>query len=526
MDSVSIVGAPSRSIADANPRPRATASWSARLLRLSSWMLILGTVRALCLSADFILTLQDSLRASPMPARVLASALGDNQMFLLVAGVWPLALGIALWKTGWSSLIKPAAVTFLMLGAIGALKAGMGWIHQSRSGLITVGSFHLHHAALVKPSGTDLLLGLLGIAQILAELATGVYALRLETRAGSVDGMAYDAARRARMGRLALYASLGFAVLLIRIPAWSAYLEVVTQSNWFRDYVLNNDLRSRRSFGGFSRGVQPQSQENKQLGELSVLLNAGLEANGEHQYFAARDNYIRAAKLAEMIPQSSPRSPLRNTLSTCFNNLAWLLATCPDPSIRDAKGAVQYAKRAVEIAPKDGNFWNTLGVAYYRAGEWEEAKDALYRSMELRNEGDSFDWFFLGLVHLKLGDPKRARDWYDRSVDWFHRYRPDDEELYQFHVEASSTLGLPKPAMPPPRPRTNNTLTENDLPFPLQRRFRNRSLGFPHVGGANHQASGSQSESADPSAPVHEDKSPSSNEPRTPPHPTAPTQSP
>jgi serine/threonine protein kinase/tetratricopeptide (TPR) repeat protein len=48
--------------------------------------------------------------------------------------------------------------------------------------------------------------------------------------------------------------------------------------------------------------------------------------------------------------------------------LARLLATCPDVKIRNPSRGVELAKQAVERAP-NGNFWNTLGIAFYRAGD-------------------------------------------------------------------------------------------------------------------------------------------------------------
>src|SRR5262249_38564781 len=118
------------------------------------------------------------------------------------------------------------------------------------------------------------------------------------------------------------------------------------------------------------------------------------------------------------------------------------------------ENAIAYAKRAVGIEPMEGNYWNTLGVAYYRAGELEEAKNALYRSMELRGEGDGFDWFFLALVHFKLGHKDRAREWYGRAtgrsqqVQQFGGSLPASQvdELFRFQVEAAEVMGLPKPA--------------------------------------------------------------------------------
>ena len=78
--------------------------------------------------------------------------------------------------------------------------------------------------------------------------------------------------------------------------------------------------------------------------------------------------------------------------------------------------AVELAKKAVELAPKQGTFWNTLGVAHYRAGDWKAAVAALEKSEELRNGGDSFDWFFLAMAHWQLGEKDEARKWYDQAV--------------------------------------------------------------------------------------------------------------
>ena len=86
------------------------------------------------------------------------------------------------------------------------------------------------------------------------------------------------------------------------------------------------------------------------------------------------------------------------------NNLAWLLVSRVDTSPRDAAQAVELAKEAVAIAPKLGVYWNTLGVAHYRAGDASAAVAALASSMRLRNGGDPYDWFFLAMAHQKLGN--------------------------------------------------------------------------------------------------------------------------
>jgi tetratricopeptide (TPR) repeat protein len=132
----------------------------------------------------------------------------------------------------------------------------------------------------------------------------------------------------------------------------------------------------------------------------------------------------------------------RVQFASVSNELAWLRATCADTSYRDPSGAVTSARKAVEGAPERGEFWNTLGVALYRAKDWTEARATLYRSMSLRRGGDSFDWFFLALSLWQLGDQSEGRKWYDRTVEWMERNRPKDEELIRFRAEAEELLQI------------------------------------------------------------------------------------
>jgi Flp pilus assembly protein TadD len=124
--------------------------------------------------------------------------------------------------------------------------------------------------------------------------------------------------------------------------------------------------------------------------------------------------------------------------------LAWLLATCPDPKVRDPCRAVLLAKKAVELAQMEGSFWGVLGVAHYRAGDWKAAIQALKKSMDLRKGGASFDWFFLAMAHWQLGERDQARRWYDRAVQWMDKDQPKNEELRSFRSEAAELLGMEK----------------------------------------------------------------------------------
>ncbi|HMC65906.1 MAG TPA: tetratricopeptide repeat protein [Gemmataceae bacterium] len=153
-----------------------------------------------------------------------------------------------------------------------------------------------------------------------------------------------------------------------------------------------------------------------------------------------RERDARAAY--EQVLKRSPND------ASLHNNLAWFLATCSETKFRDPDQAVRLATRAVELAPQAGGFRNTLGVAYYRAGDWKAAVAALTKSMELSKGGDSSDWFFLAMTQWKLGDKEQACKWYDKAVAWMEKNKPQDEELRRFRDEAAELMGIAIPSKP------------------------------------------------------------------------------
>jgi len=57
-----------------------------------------------------------------------------------------------------------------------------------------------------------------------------------------------------------------------------------------------------------------------------------------------------------------------------LNNLAWLLATCPDSGLRDGKSAVAFAERAVAATlRKNVAYLDTLAAAYAETGQFAKA---------------------------------------------------------------------------------------------------------------------------------------------------------
>jgi tetratricopeptide (TPR) repeat protein/WD40 repeat protein len=224
-----------------------------------------------------------------------------------------------------------------------------------------------------------------------------------------------------------------------------AYSDLGQPEKAVADYTRAIELDQKYETAWLYRGIayQQLGQPGKAVPDLSRAIelnpktawtwsNRGLAHQQLGQYAEATADLEQAAALE---PQTAMYP----------NNLAWLLATCPDPKFRDPDRAVRLAKKAVELAPRDGMDWNTLGVAHYRAGDRTAAIAALEKSMELRAGGDSNDWFFLAMAHWKLGAKDKARRCFDRAVQWMEMNQPKDEELRRFRAEAAELLGIEQP---------------------------------------------------------------------------------
>jgi tetratricopeptide (TPR) repeat protein len=92
-------------------------------------------------------------------------------------------------------------------------------------------------------------------------------------------------------------------------------------------------------------------------------------AGEEGRFGEAADQYREALRLDP-------------SLLAVRNDLAWLLATCPDVSVRDASEAVRLAEEVVQRKPGAQQL-DTLAAAYAAAGRFDEAGDRVERAIEL-----------------------------------------------------------------------------------------------------------------------------------------------
>ena len=95
-----------------------------------------------------------------------------------------------------------------------------------------------------------------------------------------------------------------------------------------------------------------------------------------------------------------------------WNQLAWLLATCPSASIRDARRAIAAVTTACELTKwGDANYLDTLAAAYAEQGEFAKAVE--HQAKALKIGGDEIDRkdFENRLHFYESGQPYRVANY-------------------------------------------------------------------------------------------------------------------
>ena len=95
---------------------------------------------------------------------------------------------------------------------------------------------------------------------------------------------------------------------------------------------------------------------------IEALLNRGIAYQRTRHHEEAVNDFSKCIRL-------EPNS------ADAYNNLAWVMAVCPDAKIRNGKKAVEYARKACEI---DGwKTWNNLGTLAAACAEVRNFEEAV-----------------------------------------------------------------------------------------------------------------------------------------------------
>lgn len=109
-------------------------------------------------------------------------------------------------------------------------------------------------------------------------------------------------------------------------------------------------------------------------------------------------------------------------------------------------GEIEKADRelaaAVAAGPDDNAFWQTVGIAHYRTGNWKEAIAALERSCRLETatngQGNAWQRLFLAMSHWQLGRQEEAFKFFNSAIELDSVW---SDEVSAYRDEAAALLG-------------------------------------------------------------------------------------
>jgi protein O-mannosyl-transferase len=146
--------------------------------------------------------------------------------------------------------------------------------------------------------------------------------------------------------------------------------------------------------------------------KLSLRLEKGAHTNSRMALaglYHATGNYAEAIQQYRLILATKP------DLTEPRNNLAWLLATCPDASLRDGKKAVEYAEYACLVTKfKDPHVVGTLAAAYAEAGQFPEA--VITGDFAVNLAAANQDWQLAQIGRQLLNYYHAGRAWHEQPV--------------------------------------------------------------------------------------------------------------
>jgi tetratricopeptide (TPR) repeat protein len=155
-----------------------------------------------------------------------------------------------------------------------------------------------------------------------------------------------------------------------------------------------------RMLGRYEEAIAAYSHALRLDPELAdALANRAYARKSLGEYPAARDDYDRAL---EAEPDSAEIQ----------NDLAWLLATCPESAVRNPPRAVQMAETACASAGhKNGDYTDTLAAAYASAGQYPAAVEAAKLALTLLGDRPG-----AAPIHQRLQLYQQQRPYIDQAA--------------------------------------------------------------------------------------------------------------
>ena len=142
------------------------------------------------------------------------------------------------------------------------------------------------------------------------------------------------------------------------------------------DRIIHND---------FGNALLQKGLMDEAIAQFQAALNSGMEdVNTAHIHYNLGNTLRRKNLVVEAIAHYRAALKIEPRLLAAENQLAWVLATCSDASVRNGFESVELARQANELSGgRNPIFLHTLAAAYSESGNFTDAVETAARALEL-----------------------------------------------------------------------------------------------------------------------------------------------
>jgi tetratricopeptide (TPR) repeat protein len=147
----------------------------------------------------------------------------------------------------------------------------------------------------------------------------------------------------------------------------------------------------------------------------------------------AREIYLAYANVLQTVTKKHPQSPSAPAALSRF------YANCLDGSLRDYQRALEYAEKALELAPQYPNSQIAFALTSVRLEQWNDAIKHLNLAMEYGGP-DAVKMYLMAMAQHQAGNASEAESWFSKAEEWLIRHNSKDLRARQFQAEAKAVL--------------------------------------------------------------------------------------
>jgi hypothetical protein len=168
-------------------------------------------------------------------------------------------------------------------------------------------------------------------------------------------------------------------------------------------------------------------------------------------YENLEDHAGLAGALQETLGLDPKQLPWPDRIALQYNNVVWHFVIRAHQETYPSN-LLALAKKAVQMEPYSWEYQNTLGAAFYRLGQWQNAVSCLQQNLKNARDLASWDLYFLAMSYQRLEQPERARQCFHEAGAYSQGHTnstiEQTRELADLRSEATAVLGIVSAASP------------------------------------------------------------------------------